>query len=798
MKFKLMSKLIKPRYIATAAAMFIVAQGHAFAQVTLDNLLGTVSVSGTAACSHVDVALNRPVNIHGLAPADHGLEVSAGLDVLGTTQDNKDKVARAEGASVPPQNAAGLGSVSYDPASSGGAEIHLSFAKVVAYKLRRSTDNRHLILDVAPLANAAKCLGFKVSDGADAAGKTDALRPTQDSEDLGGKLPSQQAVKALADGKTQMAEGDFNRAAAFFTKASELGTGRVKQDAQEMLGLAHERGGQLAFAQAEYESYLSSYPIGADATRVKQRLEGVVAAMDGQAGTQFALRQNKQDATALPTAPTVANAAPNGPTGLPPMSQQNSAAPAPGVQITNQGMKSNLIEKPKDPHAWAWQQNGSVAQFYYADQNYVPATIGGPLFANGRMFQNEVLSSFDYFVKGENDAFAVEMRASAYNEQGFGDMSNVSNTSASTIYLDGKLKGPRIGVRVGRQSRGTGGVFGRFDGANISWEPTTNLKLQAVGGSPVFGQNAVPFSSDHYFYGVSLDYASPGKNWSGGGYAIQQMVGDITDRSALGGELRYNNQKGSGFVAADYDIYFKEFNNAYATVNLLPWQGTTVYGTVDYRKMPFLLTSNALMGQQNIGSLQELRDAIGIDNLYQCALDRTASAQTESAGVSQQLSKKWQASIDGTLAYYTGTPASSACSVSQPSLFFTPDPGFNFYGSVTLSGSEILHVNDTVTASLRYSNSGNYVGYMLDGSYRYQVNEKLRFMPRFQASMRNSLTSDQMQLLAGGSLSAYYKLRSNWSLEAELGARWQDNITTGISSPQMDLIASMGYRWDFH
>ncbi len=781
------------QYLFASAVTILSMTGIARSEPTLDNLLGTVGVSGSASCAHIDVSLNRPVNIHGFSPAVSGQEVSVGLDVLGVTQ-NKDEKPNSEAASVAPQNAAKLGSVSYDPNATSGPQIHLSFNRLTAFKLRRG-DNRHLMLDVAPIANAAKCLGVKLSEAEQPESKGDILRPGVDAEENSPKTPGQEAAKALAEGKDVLAEGDFNRASAFFTKAHDLGTGQVKQTAQEMLGLAHERAGQMAFARAEYETYLNTYPTGLDAARVKQRLSGVLAAMEGQANKQFALRQQKQVETEAPVLRKTDLAPPS--VNPPPVAQSGGVVAAPGLQVTSQGMKSNLVETPKDPRQWTWIQNGSVAQYYYADQNYVPAVVGGPLFGNGRLFQNEILSSFDYYRKGENDAYAVEMRASGFNEQGFGDMANVSSTSASTVYLDGKLKDPGIGARIGRQSRSTGGVFGRFDGANVYWQPSKAFKAQAVVGSPVFGRNAIPFADSRYFYGVSLDYTMPGNKWAGGLYAVQQMVSDITDRSAIGGEVRYSAEKGSGFVAADYDLYFKEFNNAYATANVIPFKGTTVYATVDYRKMPFLLTSNALMGQQNIGSLQELRDAIGIDNLYQCALDRTASAQTESGGVSQQFNEKWMGSVDGTLAYYRGTPPSVACSVTKPNDFFTPDPGFNFYGSATISGSEVFRANDTLTASFRYSNSGTYVGYMLDGSYRFQVHEKLRFMPRFQTSIRTSTTSDQMQYLAGGSVHAYYKLRPNWNLDAELGARWQNTVNAGVNSPQLDIIASLGYRWDF-
>ena len=47
-------------------------------------------------------------------------------------------------------------------------------------------------------------------------------------------------------------------------------------EAQELLGLARERNGQLAHAKAEYETFLSRYPDHANAPRVRQRLAALL------------------------------------------------------------------------------------------------------------------------------------------------------------------------------------------------------------------------------------------------------------------------------------------------------------------------------------------------------------------------------------------------------------------------------------------------------------------------------------------------------------------------------------------
>jgi hypothetical protein len=776
-----MNKLLELRYLASFSAFFVAAHGWAMAEPTLDQLLATVSVAGSSACAHVELKLNRPVNVTDVFPAEKGMDLSVHIEHLATTLTYTGRNLK-EAASVPPQNPAGLGGAIYDPTGTSGPEIHFVFAKAMAYKLKRDDDNRHIVLDVAPAEASEKCLGFKAADSTETT-KGDLTSKTDASPASGDQTPAQQAEAALSDGKKQLASGDFNRATAFFTKAVSLGSGRVKQDAQEMLGLAHERANQMAFAKAEYETYLKLYPTGADAARVKQRLAGVVATMENQANQQFALHQAKSGSQTV-------NSGKGDLQGLPLMpGQSGTTGQGTGVSVSNLGLHSNLIEERKDPNAWTWQKNGSVAQYFYRDDNFVAATIGGPLFGTHQIFQNEAISTVDGFIHGENQDYALEARVSSYNEQGFGEQANIANSSFSTVYIDGKLKGPKLEARIGRQSQSTGGVFGRFDGGVLSWEAIKNVKLGVLGGSPIFSRNAMPFADNHFFYGVGAEYNSDKKDWSAAFYAIEQNVGDLVDRRAVGGEAHYNGQTLVAYSAADYDIFFHELNNAYVTGTWLPRQGTSIYGTLDYRRVPFLLTSNALMGQ-NFGALQTLVDAVGLDNVNEWAGDRTAWSETASAGISQQLNDQWQASVDAMLGYYSGTPASGGVEA-------TPDPGFDLYASVTMSGSSILRQNDTLTGSLRYAWSSSATTYMADAFYRLPINDKLRIGPRFRVSLRNSSISDQVQYLALPSLSASYRINNNWSVESELGLRYQDTVTNGQSSPSLDVLATAGYRYEF-
>jgi hypothetical protein len=748
--------------------------GAAWAQVTTDRLLGAVVVTNTAACSSIDIKLNRPVTVTGHVPQSSGGELLIKFEPLATTLPSEDSKSFKEAASVAPGNAANLSAVVFDPAASLGPLVHVLFAKPMNFKLIGDNDSRHLRIDVADAQHAEACLGKLAEEDAppakeDLAAKPNAAAPATNT-----------AEAALQEGKKYLSAGEYGRSTAYFTKAVTTGAGPTKQEAQEMLGLSRERAGQMAFARAEYETYLKQYPGGANAARVKDRLNGIMAALENAANKQFELRQTQHMADA-----PVSNAAAKGGIG------QQTLAPillksGKSLQLTAEGIKTNLRDAPVDPKKWVWEKHGSLAQYYYRDDNFVASVPGSSSLDVHHVYQNEALSSADFYLRGENEDYSFETNVSAYNEEGFGEQSDINLTNLSTIYIDGRLKQEKLAARVGRQSKSTGGVFGRFDGAVLTYEPVTDYKLQAVAGSPVYNSKALPFADGRYFYGASMEYTMPSKEWAGSVYAIEQDIHNIVDRRAVGAELRYLGKKLTVYSAADFDLYYAELNNAYVSATWNMAEGASLYATADFRRVPFLLTSNALIGQ-NFDKLTSLVDAFGKDDASAWASDRTASSETLTIGGNYQVLPAWQLAFDATIAKYSGTPESGGVDA-------TPDPGIEYYLGAQLSGSSIFKENDSVSYGLRYSASKTAKTYMADATLRYPVNDKLRIGPRLRLSYTDARTPS---LLIIPSINAKYRVDKKWSLESEIGARWQDRFDPVMPSTNLDILATLGYRYEF-
>src|SRR5438105_12934079 len=91
-------------------------------------------------------------------------------------------------------------------------------------------------------------------------------------------LPSEELKRLMAAARTAMDRHEYPTAIALLTKLQRQPEFPDRARAQELLGLARERSGQLAHAKAEYEEYLRGYPHGEAAERVAFRLKLLRAA----------------------------------------------------------------------------------------------------------------------------------------------------------------------------------------------------------------------------------------------------------------------------------------------------------------------------------------------------------------------------------------------------------------------------------------------------------------------------------------------------------------------------------------
>lgn len=550
-------------------------------------------------------------------------------------------------------------------------------------------------------------------------------RQTAVPQTSAGAAPAGRVAKMMDQAAVAMTAGDYRQAVLLYTKVLQLPDKPARQQAQELLGLARERSGQLAHAKAEYETYLRLYPKGEGADRVRQRLAGLLTA-----------RSKPQD---------------------------------------------KLRGAAREQDKWQSQTFGGFSQYYSHDASSVdgmPETLNRSDL-NSNLELNYRLRNADYeFGARFNGGHLFEFRETGEDV-----------TRTNIMYLEAIDRPHGLSTRIGRQSRSTGGVLGRFDGAVIDYQFLSRARLSLVGGFPVDSSKELQVDPDRRFYGVGLDFGTFADKWDFNLYGINQDVDGITDRRAVGGEIRYFNNGRSFFTLVDYDVSYEQLNIALLTANWVFENRATAGLTLNYRNSPTLTTTNAIQGQ-GVEEVSELLLTLTEDEVRALAEDRTARSRSATLNASHPLGKSFQVSGDVTISNLSGTEASGGVPA-------TPGTGNEFFYSAQLIGSSLLMEGDVNIFGLRYSDAGSADTSTFSFDARYPLTRNWRLNPRLRADFKRNNNDDGEQVRVRPSLRSDYRPRKWLRLDLEAGMeRTEDRLPSGTTTTTGYNFV-LGYRMSF-
>ena len=177
-----------------------------------------------------------------------------------------------------------------------------------------------------------------------------------------------------------------------------------------------------------------------------------------------------------------------------------------------------------------------------------------------RSHQNTLLTNYDMFGAADNDQVKAKFKVALTQEHQFG--LNTDKYGVSTAQVDYTLKEYDLTTRIGRQSRNTGGVIGRFDGAVLSWQQSPDLRWNVLAGSPNWSRFDAPFAAGKTLYGASVDFGKVFGFLDTTLFAIEQFDRNLVDRQAIGAEFRYFDRNKSALGTIDYDVHFQQLNAA--------------------------------------------------------------------------------------------------------------------------------------------------------------------------------------------------------------------------------------------
>ena len=534
-------------------------------------------------------------------------------------------------------------------------------------------------------------------------------------------------AELMAEGKRAMTAGELSRAVQVYTKVLQLPANEYQPAAQEYLALARERNGQVAHAKAEYERFLATWPEHEASDRVRQRLSALLAR------------------------PRVAAA---------------SSEPA---------MRTSRTQVSP------WNLRTFFTQYYrrdayrFNDQEEVVS-------------HSALYSDINVDARRRGDRYDFSARISAGYRNSFLETSRDDRDfRLSYAYADLADSGTRLRGRLGRQSRNTGGVLGRFDGFNLAYQASEWLRVDAVAGKPV-NSSYDDIDEERTFYGLSTTFEPIGSNLDIGLFAVQQNVNDITDRQAVGTEVRYFGEGKSLWGMVDYDTSFQEFGSLFLQGSWRLPSRTTLTGVIDRRRSPFLSSSNALIGQPYL-SFEELAAVMTDDEIRQLAIDRAASTTTITAGVSHPVSPKLQLNLNASQSRIDSTPESGGIAATPASTYR--------YLSTDLVASSLLKEGDVTIFRLRYADSTSASTYSIAIDTRYPFGRHFRFNPRIRADHRE-LTSDlSTQWILTPGLRLQYRSSQRFRLDLEAGMQIMTRDSDLIDEERESYFINVGYQLFF-
>jgi len=598
--------------------------------------------------------------------------------------------------------------------------------KDAAQKILRSLEKEAGVMPMLEATGRKK----KVSEAGKeetAISKERAAQPAEGTEERVMPAISEERLAAMRqEAKEVMTKGDYNRAIQLYTKLMEATDLETRQEALELLGLARERKGQLAHAETEYTKYLELYPEGEGTLRVRQRLAGLLTAMATPTGR---LRRAKKS--------------------------------------------QETVKVQKDIY-------GSFSQFYYRDENFTDQE-------GSIVYRSALNTGLDFTTRFRSDTFDVRTLAVGGYERDFEDESD-SEFRASALYVDWLLRELNFSGRLGRQSLSTSGVLGRFDGGLLSYEILPQLTVNTVFGYPVESTSS-KLETGKRFYGLSFDLGTFAGHWDLNTFFITQEAGGLTDRRAVGGEIRYFDSKLTAFTLVDYDIYFSKLNLFLFTGNYFFPDRTTLNFSFDYRQSPLLTTSNAIQGQ-GVTTVDQLLGRFTMDQIEMLALDRTATSRSLIFGMTHPFNDKLQISGDVMVAKLSGTTASGGVEATEGT-------DYEYYYSVQWLGSSLIKEGDLAIIGLRYADTINYNSYAFTLNTRYPVTHAMRLNPRLVIEYRANKNNIGEQLTTKPSLLIDYRLKKRIRLELEAGAEWSTDKLSDQTERSHGYFVIVGYRWDF-
>jgi hypothetical protein len=566
--------------------------------------------------------------------------------------------------------------------------------------------------------------------------------PPEASQDAQATVSAMTPTELLEAGRAALAAGDGLKATEYFNRLLLI-PNEYTQEAQELVGIARQKSGEIAKAEAEYQLYLNLYPDGEGAARVKRRLAAL---------------------------------------------ETGRAAP--------------VAEKPKDiakKQIKQVQQDsfiGSISQYYYGGKTQIKNDTAGDKTKTNTTDQSSLITNVD--ATGHSRHNQYDTRIVFRNSETHNFLPQIADRNTlSAAYFQHENKDVDYMVRIGRQSPALG-LLGRWDGATLRYGLNERWHVTAVAGVPDNGsQNTV--ETKRHFYGAAVEFGPLAEKWNGSVYVVQQIADGLTERRAIGTELRYFNGTTSWFGMIDYDAIYNMVNFSMLQGNWTTESGYNFNLLLDHRKNPVLYAETAIPAQIGAVRVKDLRVNNSNSEIYKFVEQLTPDGDLADFGVTKQVTDRWQlgGDIRVNLVYATdGTMGDSFPGNAE--IPVQPGTGFIYTYTVQATGRNTIFTDDSSSILVSYVNDPTYNGQSVSLSNSVTFRELWR-VDSALSYYHQKTNLDQQSWQVSPSVRLSYQFRDNLSFETEYRVNYNrvddPNSLTKTDTLNQSLFA--GYRWDF-
>lgn len=521
-------------------------------------------------------------------------------------------------------------------------------------------------------------------------------------------LPPAELKSLLAEARAAMDKHDYPLAITVLTKLQRQPEFPERASAQELLGLARERAGQLAHAKAEYEEYLRRYPQGEAAERVALRLRTLRAA---------------------------------------------------------EARERTGHEAPAEQRGWEvsgdWSQQARYDGSSISNGAPPPGTQTVPLVSTTTA-ENAVFNDLDLLARHRGESVDWIGRLSAGYDKSFQSsataLGNPTRVSLASLEMLDRPLG--LLARVGRQVSVEDGILGTFDGLLVSWQFKPAWSLDASAGYPVEQLILAPQTQER-FETLALHLAPPGAHWDGSIFATSAEFQGLKDREAVGFETRYVGSIASLVTVVDYDTFYHSLNTASLIGTLqLPARWNLSFDA-ERRNSPVLTTRNALVGQ-TATDIEQLEQLFTAQQIYQLARDRTPVTSDYSATVTRPLGERFQLTGIVTAEETGATPASGGVPAQ-------PSTGMQLDYQAQLAATDLWHAGDFSVLTLETGETEIGRIDSVAATSRFPIGGAWRLGPRLSVDQLTSLSDGSKETTYIPSVLLDWT-RGRWLFQLDTGA----------------------------